>query len=160
MPPKKSKVARRTDAPAAPSASQPLSDAKLSLPAFLQIFQKSGGMSVTDAMAVAKKTYPTHNTPAQLAELTPVRLIELKVDDQEQRKYILAAVKKAGYVKPVQAKVKAKAKETRDADEVAARTPNSRRWVFIGGACTKKRQNNAMSPGMIAWFRLVSFWRN
>ncbi|KAG8885860.1 hypothetical protein FRB97_009022 [Tulasnella sp. 331] len=54
-------------------------------------------------------SFPSYNTPAQLSEVTAVKLIQLKVDDQEQRKLVLAAIRKAGYMKPKEAKVKANA---------------------------------------------------
>jgi len=116
MPPKKTKRTGESGSGGASTTAvvltgQPLSDVKLSLPTFLQIFQKSGGMSITDAMSVAKKIYPTHHSPALLAELTAVRLIELKVDSQDQRKTVLAAIRKAGYVKPAPPKVRPKGKD-------------------------------------------------
>ncbi|KAG8965082.1 hypothetical protein FRC03_000963 [Tulasnella sp. 419] len=78
--------------------SSSLSTSKLPLPTFLKVFT-SGGISMGDAMALTKKIYPSHNSPSRLAELTPLKLTELKVDNKDQRKAILAAVRKAGYVK-------------------------------------------------------------
>ncbi|KAG9040204.1 hypothetical protein FRB95_000133 [Tulasnella sp. JGI-2019a] len=101
MPPRKTAKATSATKKVSTTTPQPsLSDVKLALPAFLQILNKSGGMSMTDAMSVTKKLYPTCNTSAQLADLTAIKLIQLKVDDQEQRKQVLGAIRKAGYVKP------------------------------------------------------------
>ncbi|KDQ20674.1 hypothetical protein BOTBODRAFT_26689 [Botryobasidium botryosum FD-172 SS1] len=72
-------------------------DKKLSLPNFLKMLG-AGGLSVQDSMLIAGKIFKTYNTPAQLAELTSVQLIQLKVDDKEHRRLVLSAVNKAGYI--------------------------------------------------------------
>lgn len=130
-----------------PSAA-PLSTVKLPLPTFLQVLNKTGGMPMSDAMILAKKVfvasfcffaqshappysalirkkplsfdrYPTHNSPAQLAELTAIKLIDLKVDDKDQRKAVLSAIRKAGYVKPPEP-MKRKAKDESDQEDIQA----------------------------------------
>ncbi|KAF8591593.1 hypothetical protein K439DRAFT_1380652, partial [Ramaria rubella] len=52
-------------------------------------------------MIVASKLYKTCNTPAALRRLSDGTLTTLHVEDKEQRKLVLAAVKKAGYRSPV-----------------------------------------------------------
>ncbi|PSS05403.1 hypothetical protein PHLCEN_2v3892 [Hermanssonia centrifuga] len=73
-----------------------LSDAKLPLPSFLKILT-SNNVPASKAMAVTGKLYKTCNTPALLAELTDLKLKDIGVDDQEDRKLVLAAIRKAGY---------------------------------------------------------------
>jgi len=50
-------------------------------------------------MGVAGKIYKSHNTSAALAQLTDSKLRSEGVDDKEDRKLTLAAIKKAGYKK-------------------------------------------------------------
>ncbi|GJE84210.1 hypothetical protein PsYK624_002860 [Phanerochaete sordida] len=48
-------------------------------------------------MAIAGKIYKQYNTPASLAELTEFKLRAAGVEDKDDRKLLLAAVRKAGY---------------------------------------------------------------
>lgn len=64
------------------------------------------GPASSNTSSASHFRFPTYNTPAQLSELTAVKLIPLKVDDQEQRKLILSAIRKAGYVKPSEPKIR------------------------------------------------------
>jgi len=68
---------------------------KLALPAFLTVLT-AGGLSASRAMAVAGKIYKTHGTPEALANLSDVALVSLHVSDKEERKLVLAGIKKAG----------------------------------------------------------------
>ncbi|KAF9446939.1 hypothetical protein P691DRAFT_761189 [Macrolepiota fuliginosa MF-IS2] len=72
-------------------------ESKLPLPRFLKIFT-TNGVSVPKAMAVAGKIYKEYSTPSRLAELTDVKLGAAGVSDKEDRKNVLAAIRKAGYV--------------------------------------------------------------
>ncbi|KZT20375.1 hypothetical protein NEOLEDRAFT_1075772 [Neolentinus lepideus HHB14362 ss-1] len=72
------------------------SDQKLSLPAFLKMLTNNG-VSARTAMAVAGQIYKTCNTAAALGMLTDMQLKEDGVNAKEDRKLVLAAVRKAGY---------------------------------------------------------------
>jgi len=69
---------------------------KLALPAFLKVLT-TGGLSTSKAMGVASKIYKIHNTPSALGGLTDGTLTNLRVEDKEDRRLVLAAVKKAGF---------------------------------------------------------------
>ncbi|OSX60264.1 hypothetical protein POSPLADRAFT_1147841 [Postia placenta MAD-698-R-SB12] len=71
-------------------------EGKMALPAFLQVLTKHG-VPPSRAIAVAGKIYKTHNTPSQLSKLTDSSLKAAGVDDQDTRKLVLAALRKAGY---------------------------------------------------------------
>ncbi|KLO08268.1 hypothetical protein SCHPADRAFT_916979 [Schizopora paradoxa] len=71
-------------------------EAKLALPAFLKMLT-ADKLPMPKAMAIAGNVYKTYNTPAALAGLTDGKLSALGVDAKEDRKMVLAAVKKAGY---------------------------------------------------------------
>ncbi|KAG9047482.1 hypothetical protein FS837_002128 [Tulasnella sp. UAMH 9824] len=72
-----------------------------------------------------RDSFPTHNSPAQLADLTPVKLIELHVDSKDQRGLILSAIKKAGYVAPPGSKKGSKRKAGNDDDDDQATASSS-----------------------------------
>ncbi|TFK55947.1 hypothetical protein OE88DRAFT_1622012 [Heliocybe sulcata] len=72
------------------------SDQKLSLPAFLKVLTNNGVPART-AMAVAGKIYKKCNTASALGFLTDGQLEEDGVKSKEDRKLVLAAVRKAGY---------------------------------------------------------------
>ncbi|TDL29570.1 hypothetical protein BD410DRAFT_709803 [Rickenella mellea] len=74
----------------------PGSDSKLPLPTFLKVLS-NGGMAMPKAMAAAAKIYKTCNTPKALAALKDLTLKQFGIDDKEDRKQVLAAVKKAGF---------------------------------------------------------------
>jgi len=72
----------------------PSSSEKLSLPAFLKLLT-SNNVAASKAMAAAGKIYKTHNTPSALAQLTDVTLKSLGIQDKDDRRSILTAIKKA-----------------------------------------------------------------
>ncbi|EKM80112.1 hypothetical protein AGABI1DRAFT_127790 [Agaricus bisporus var. burnettii JB137-S8] len=72
-------------------------ESKLSLPNFLKILA-SNGVPVPKAMAIAGKIYKENNTPSKLSELTDTKLGIAGITDKEDRKAILSAFRKAGYV--------------------------------------------------------------
>ncbi|KAH8105877.1 hypothetical protein BXZ70DRAFT_917193 [Cristinia sonorae] len=73
-----------------------LLETKLSLPAFLQVLTSSN-VTPSKAISVAGKIYKTYNTRAALAQLTDSKLKSAGVTDKDERKLVLAAIKKAGY---------------------------------------------------------------
>ncbi|KIJ56871.1 hypothetical protein M422DRAFT_238464 [Sphaerobolus stellatus SS14] len=74
----------------------PAPNEKLALPAFLKILT-AAGLPTSKAIAVAGKIYKTHNTPHALGGLTDGLLTSLQVNDKEDRRLVLAAVKKSGF---------------------------------------------------------------
>ncbi|CAL1700750.1 unnamed protein product [Somion occarium] len=75
-----------------------LSDAtaKIPLPTFLKALT-SNGVPASKAMAAAGKIYKKYNTRAALSFLTDFDLKSAGVSEKEDRKLVLAALKKAGY---------------------------------------------------------------
>ncbi|KAF8529189.1 hypothetical protein BU17DRAFT_73363 [Hysterangium stoloniferum] len=71
-------------------------DEKIPLPVFLKVLS-STGLAMDKAMAITSKIYKNFNTPATLGQVTDGTLVALHVDDKEQRKFVLSALKKAGY---------------------------------------------------------------
>ncbi|KAJ3987298.1 hypothetical protein F5890DRAFT_1472383 [Lentinula detonsa] len=71
--------------------------AKLPLPNFLQMLT-SNNIPVVKAMTIAKAMYKEYNTPAQLSALTDLKLKGSGIADKEDRKNVIAALRKAGYV--------------------------------------------------------------
>ncbi|KAL5488105.1 hypothetical protein ACEPAI_6213 [Sanghuangporus weigelae] len=72
------------------------SDTKLALPAFLKVLTNAN-VAMQKAIAIAGKIYKTHNTPSALGNLTDAKLKSLGIESKEDRKAVLAAVRKAGY---------------------------------------------------------------
>ncbi|KIK68059.1 hypothetical protein GYMLUDRAFT_154641 [Collybiopsis luxurians FD-317 M1] len=72
-------------------------DSKIALPSFLKILT-SNNIPAIKSMTIAKKIYKEYNTPAQLAQLTDFKLKAAGVDDKEERKLVIAALRKAGYI--------------------------------------------------------------
>ncbi|KZT35553.1 hypothetical protein SISSUDRAFT_1131050 [Sistotremastrum suecicum HHB10207 ss-3] len=68
---------------------------KLSLPAFLKIFT-SASVPMSKAMAYAGKIYKTNNTRELLSQLTDAKLVSLGINEKEDRKQILQALRTAG----------------------------------------------------------------
>ncbi|RDX55584.1 hypothetical protein OH76DRAFT_751615 [Lentinus brumalis] len=69
---------------------------KISLPDFLKMLT-SNNVPPSKAMMVAGKIYKTHNTPAQLEQLSDFSLESAGVTEKDVRKLVLAALRKAGY---------------------------------------------------------------
>ncbi|KAF9055396.1 hypothetical protein BDZ89DRAFT_1055989 [Hymenopellis radicata] len=76
------------------------SEAKLPLQKYLKVLTNNG-VPVKKAMQISGKLYKTHNTPAQLSSLTDLELTSLGME-KEDRKLILAALKKGGFRSPQQ----------------------------------------------------------
>ncbi|KAE9410642.1 hypothetical protein BT96DRAFT_984149 [Gymnopus androsaceus JB14] len=70
--------------------------AKIPLANFLKLLASNN--KPAKAMAIAGKIYKEFNTPAKLAKLTDIKLIASGVEDKEDRKLVMAAMRKAGYV--------------------------------------------------------------
>ncbi|KAJ3896051.1 hypothetical protein GG344DRAFT_85526 [Lentinula edodes] len=73
---------------------------KLPLPNFIKVLT-SHNIPVTKAMAITKAIYKEYNTPAQLSLLTDLKLKASGVDDKEDRKNVMAAMRKAGYIRSI-----------------------------------------------------------
>ncbi|KAJ3856364.1 hypothetical protein EV368DRAFT_71684 [Lentinula lateritia] len=73
---------------------------KLPLPNFIKVLT-SHNIPVTKAMAITKAIYKEYNTPAQLSLLTDLKLKVSGVDDKEDRKNVMAAMRKAGYIRSI-----------------------------------------------------------
>lgn len=61
------------------------------------VFKKLGECNVNDLPYFDQYSYKSYSTPAMLAELTDLKLKAAGVDDKEERKLVLAAVRKSGY---------------------------------------------------------------
>ncbi|KAF8974487.1 hypothetical protein BDZ97DRAFT_1911666 [Flammula alnicola] len=88
-------------------------DVRLPLPKFLQLFT-SNGVPAPKAMAIAGKVYKEYNTRAMLAQLSDLKLNAMGIDNKEDRKLVMTALRKAGYTykgKPLK-KVKASPSST------------------------------------------------
>ncbi|KXN89656.1 hypothetical protein AN958_05523 [Leucoagaricus sp. SymC.cos] len=70
---------------------------KLPLPQFLKIMTNNG-IPAANAMALTGKIYKVYNTPPQLNKLADSKLVAAGVSDKEDRKLVLAAFRKAGYL--------------------------------------------------------------
>ncbi|KAF9057638.1 hypothetical protein BJ165DRAFT_1411820 [Panaeolus papilionaceus] len=69
---------------------------KVSLPRFLKALT-SGNIPMSKAMAFAGKVYKSYNTTESIVALTDAKLKAAGIDAQEDRKMVLAALRKAGY---------------------------------------------------------------
>ncbi|KAG8953737.1 hypothetical protein FRC04_001942 [Tulasnella sp. 424] len=104
---------------------------------------------MADAMGVTKKIFPTHNSPAQLADLTPVKLIELHVDSKDHRGIILKAIKTAGYVAPPGSKKGSKRKAgdvEDDGNDRAASSSSSARTKTSNKTSTPSKRPRRKEP--------------
>ncbi|GLB33886.1 hypothetical protein LshimejAT787_0107700 [Lyophyllum shimeji] len=70
---------------------------KIPLPKFLKVFT-SNNVPVPKAMALSAKIYKQYNTPAQLAQLDDIKLVTAGVDNKDDRKAVLAALRETGYL--------------------------------------------------------------
>ncbi|KAF9008995.1 hypothetical protein BDQ17DRAFT_1398107 [Cyathus striatus] len=93
---------------------------KFALPAFLKIFT-SNNISVPKALEITGKmqVYKECNTPAKLAELTEGKLVTAGIENKEDRKLVLNAIRKSGYVFKCKSS-KMKASETNAPSGVSA----------------------------------------
>ncbi|KAJ3540256.1 hypothetical protein NM688_g6253 [Phlebia brevispora] len=104
----------------------------------------SNSVPAAKAMSITGKIYKTYNTPAMLAELTDFKLKAAGVDDKEERKLVMAAVRKAGY-KPSAAT--SRSKQT-TLDDPGSSTGTTRRDMSVAGpsgstAATPRTQHSA-----------------
>ncbi|KAJ7179060.1 hypothetical protein C8R46DRAFT_941519 [Mycena filopes] len=74
-----------------------MDETKIALPKFLQIFT-SHDVPMPQAMAVAAKIYKQFNTAHKLSELDELKLIASGIEEEKERKMIMTALRKAGYV--------------------------------------------------------------
>ncbi|KAK0486868.1 hypothetical protein EDD18DRAFT_651532 [Armillaria luteobubalina] len=72
-----------------------MANSKISLPEYLKIL--THGLPMQKAMQISGKIYKTFNTPAQLSDLTELKLKACGIDDKDDRKNVLSAVRKAGF---------------------------------------------------------------
>ncbi|KAF9076721.1 hypothetical protein BDP27DRAFT_1209460 [Rhodocollybia butyracea] len=72
-------------------------DVKIALPIFLKILT-SNGVPVSKSMAITAKIYKEYNTPAHLRQLNDFKLKASGIDDNEDRKLIITALRTAGYI--------------------------------------------------------------
>lgn len=63
------------------------------------VFKKLGECDINDLLNSDHYSYKSFNTPAMLAELTDLKLKAVGVDDKDERKLVLSAVRKSGYKK-------------------------------------------------------------
>ncbi|KAG5648995.1 hypothetical protein DXG03_000344 [Asterophora parasitica] len=74
-----------------------MDDLKIPLPKFLKLLT-SNNVSMPKAMALSAKIYKTYNTPAKLAQLDDIKLVSAGVDNKDDRKIFLAALREAGHL--------------------------------------------------------------
>ncbi|PBK72668.1 hypothetical protein ARMSODRAFT_1015507 [Armillaria solidipes] len=72
-----------------------MANSKIPLPDYLKVL--THGLPMQKAMQISGKIYKTFNTPAQLSDLTELKLKACGIDDKDDRKNILSAVRKAGF---------------------------------------------------------------
>ncbi|KAK0230875.1 hypothetical protein IW262DRAFT_1262902 [Armillaria fumosa] len=72
-----------------------MANSKIPLPEYLKIL--THGLPVQKAMQISGKIYKTFNTPAQLSYLTELKLKACGINDKDDCKNVLSAVRKAGF---------------------------------------------------------------
>ncbi|KAF9464476.1 hypothetical protein BDZ94DRAFT_1162134 [Collybia nuda] len=70
---------------------------KIPLPRFLKLFTDNE-VPMPKAMAIASKIYKDYNSPATLGLLNEVRLVAAGVNNKEERRLIMAALRQSGHV--------------------------------------------------------------
>ncbi|KAJ3840584.1 hypothetical protein F5878DRAFT_640285 [Lentinula raphanica] len=70
---------------------------KIPVPHFLKLLTATN-IPVAKAMSITKALYKEYNTPAQLSALTDFKLKGSGIDDKEDRKNIMVAMRKGGYI--------------------------------------------------------------
>jgi hypothetical protein len=115
------------------------SNKRVPLPSFLKVLT-SNGVPIPRAMSVAGKmfvasailqlvltllSYKEFNTPAMLGQLTELKLKAAGVDDREDRRLSIAALRKAGYI--------GKQKKTTDGSGDIAEASNTDQKSAIAG---------------------------
>ncbi|KAG7449117.1 uncharacterized protein BT62DRAFT_1002659 [Guyanagaster necrorhizus] len=74
-----------------------MANPKIPLPEYLKALT-THGLSMQKAMQISGQIYKTFNTPAQLSELSQLKLKACGIDDKDDRKMIMSAIRKAGYI--------------------------------------------------------------
>ncbi|KAK0206458.1 hypothetical protein DFS33DRAFT_1255799 [Desarmillaria ectypa] len=72
-----------------------MANSKIPLPEYLKVLTQ--GLSMQKAMQISGKIYKTFNTPAQLSDLSELKLKACGIDDKDDRKNIMSAIRKAGF---------------------------------------------------------------
>ncbi|KAH7914198.1 hypothetical protein BJ138DRAFT_1057479 [Hygrophoropsis aurantiaca] len=124
-----------------------MSEKKMALPAFLKVLT-SNGVPVPKAMAVASKIYKDFNTPAHLVQLTDAKLKVSGVDDKETRKFVLAAVRKAGYTPATQRKA-IQADTASTSSEPSSSNPPSTVQVITTPTKKKRKRNDDLKNDLL-----------
>ncbi|KAG6890538.1 hypothetical protein C0992_000798 [Termitomyces sp. T32_za158] len=70
---------------------------KIPLPKFIKVFT-TNNVPVPKAMAISATIYKQFNTPAQLSKLDDQKLISAGINSKDDRKAILSALRKSGYL--------------------------------------------------------------
>ncbi|KAG5342547.1 hypothetical protein C0989_000675 [Termitomyces sp. Mn162] len=70
---------------------------KIPLPEFIKVFT-ANNIAVPKAMALSAKIYKQSNTPAHLAQLDDRKLISAGIDNKDDRKAIITALRQSGYL--------------------------------------------------------------
>ncbi|KAK0468267.1 uncharacterized protein EV420DRAFT_1260153 [Desarmillaria tabescens] len=78
-----------------------MANSKIPLPEYLKVL--THGLSMHKAMQISGKIYKTFNTPAQLSDLSELKLKSCGIDDKDDRKNIMSAIRKAGFSSDSQA---------------------------------------------------------
>ncbi|RDB22822.1 hypothetical protein Hypma_010099 [Hypsizygus marmoreus] len=71
--------------------------AQIPLPKFLKLLT-SNNVPVQKAMSISGKIYKDYNTAAKLAQLNEVKLVASGVDSKDDRKTLMTALRKSGYI--------------------------------------------------------------
>ncbi|KAL4241938.1 hypothetical protein ABKN59_000495 [Abortiporus biennis] len=115
---------------------------KLSLPAFLKVLT-TNHVPASKAMAVAGKIYKTHNTPSALSQLTDYDLTSAGIPNKEDRKMVLAALKKAGY--SMSAKPKTNASSSPSSSRIVSNGTGESSQMQHGSAKKKRKRDDDLN---------------
>ncbi|KAF8076475.1 hypothetical protein FPV67DRAFT_1776968 [Lyophyllum atratum] len=89
-----------------------IQNVKIPLPKFLKLLT-SNNVPMPKAMALSAKIYKEYGTPAKLAQLDDIKLVTAGVDNKDDRKAVLTALRESGYLpKDARKKISKKAEES------------------------------------------------
>ncbi|KAG5650585.1 hypothetical protein H0H81_011724 [Sphagnurus paluster] len=74
-----------------------MENVKIPLPKFLKLLTNND-VPISKAMNLSAKIYKTYNTGAQLAQLNDLKLLTAGIDQKEDRKIFLNALRDSGYL--------------------------------------------------------------
>ncbi|KDQ64558.1 hypothetical protein JAAARDRAFT_28202 [Jaapia argillacea MUCL 33604] len=111
---------------------------KLTLPAFLKVLT-TNNVPMSRAMAVAGKIFKTYNTTDALGRLTDFQLKFAGVEDKEDRKLVLAAIRKAGF----KSSPKSTVPSIVSTPEVNSPSSNSKQKAKASSSPRKKRKRES-----------------